>query len=148
MLPKGPHVLDAFTNDSNGLLTIHESSSQKLFIECSTIDVKTSLLVAEKVKESGLGQFVDSPVSGGPNGANAGTLTFMVGGTPELFERTKAVVRTMGKEESRPRHKTDQQLSVLGVHSRRFRSDEYGYSIRVRPQRVGGRNKRLVWEVL
>lgn len=100
MLPKGPHVLDAFTNPENGLLTIPRSSSQKFFIECSTIDVKTSLLVAEKAKESSLGQFVDSPVSGGPNGANAGTLTFMVGGTPELFERTRAVVRTMGKEES------------------------------------------------
>ena len=100
MLPKGPHVLDAFTNKLNGLLTIPRSSSQKFFIECSTIDVKTSLLVAEKVNESGLGQFVDSPVSGGPNGANAGTLTFMIGGSPELFDRTKSVVRTMGKQES------------------------------------------------
>jgi 3-hydroxyisobutyrate dehydrogenase-like beta-hydroxyacid dehydrogenase len=100
MLPKGSHVLDAFTNPSNGLLTISSPLSPKFFIECSTIDVKTSLLVAEKVKESDLGQFVDSPVSGGPNGANAGTLTFMVGGTPELFERTKTVVRTMGKGES------------------------------------------------
>ena len=100
MLPKGPHVLDVFTNPSNGLLAISSSSSQKFFIECSTIDVKTSLQVGEKVKKSQLGQFVDSPVSGGPNGANAGTLTFMVGGTPELFERTKTVVQTMGKEES------------------------------------------------
>ncbi|KAG0650786.1 3-hydroxyisobutyrate [Hyphodiscus hymeniophilus] len=100
MLPKGPHVLDAFTNPSNGLLTIPQPPTPKFFIECSTIDVKTSLLVADKVKESGLGHFVDSPVSGGPNGAIAGTLTFMVGGTSDLFERTKAVVRTMGKEQS------------------------------------------------
>jgi 3-hydroxyisobutyrate dehydrogenase len=100
MLPKGPDVLDVFANPSNGLLAFPPSSPGKLFIDCSTIDVKTSLLVADKVKDSGLGQFVDSPVSGGPNGAHAGTLTFMVGGTAELFEATKAVVRTMGKEES------------------------------------------------
>jgi 3-hydroxyisobutyrate dehydrogenase-like beta-hydroxyacid dehydrogenase len=100
MLPKGPHVLDAFTNPSTGLLSAPPSGSEKLFIECSTIDVKTSLQVGEEVKKSGLGVFADSPVSGGPNGAVGGTLTFMVGGTPELFARIKPIVQTMGKEQS------------------------------------------------
>lgn len=99
MLPKGPHVLDAFTNAVSGLLTA-KSETEKLFIDCSTIDVKTSLIVCEAVEKSGQGKFVDSPVSGGPNGAVAGTLTFMIGGTEELYERTKSVVRTMGKENS------------------------------------------------
>jgi 3-hydroxyisobutyrate/3-hydroxypropionate dehydrogenase len=98
MLPKGPSVYDVFTNPSIGLLSIPKSTyEEKLFIECSTIDVKTSLLVGEAVKKSGLGLFVDGPVSGGPNGAVAGTLTFMVGGTPELFARVRPVVQTMGK---------------------------------------------------
>ncbi len=97
MLPKGPHVHDAFTNPSTGLLTISKTGTEKLFLECSTIDVKTSLLVGEEVRKSGLGSFVDAPVSGGPNGAYGATLTFMVGGTEELFRRVEPVVRTMGK---------------------------------------------------
>src|SRR5438477_4867572 len=100
MLPKGAHVLHVFTDAFTGLLSAPKSNREKLFIECSTIDVQTSLLVGENVKESGLGIFVDSPVSGGPNGANAGTLTFMVGGTPQLFAQVKPIVRTMGKAES------------------------------------------------
>jgi 3-hydroxyisobutyrate/3-hydroxypropionate dehydrogenase len=101
MLPKGPHVRDVFTSPSTGLLLISKpTSGEKLFIECSTIDVKTSLLVGEAVQKSGLGCFADAPVSGGPNGAIAATLTFMVGGTPELFARVKPIVQTMGKEGS------------------------------------------------
>lgn len=100
MLPKGPHVREVFTHPSNGLLSVPKSSSEKLFLECSTIDVKTSLLVGEAVQMSGLGLFADAPVSGGPNGAVAGTLTFMVGSTPELFARVTTIVRTMGKEGS------------------------------------------------
>lgn len=78
MLPRGPHVLDAFTDGAYGLLSASakRGSSAKLFLDCSTIDVKTSLQVGKAVEKSGFGSFVDSPVSGGPNGAIAGTLTF------------------------------------------------------------------------
>jgi 3-hydroxyisobutyrate dehydrogenase-like beta-hydroxyacid dehydrogenase len=100
MLPKGLHVHGAFTNPITGLLSILPSGSRKIFIECSTIDVQTSILVGKEVEKSGLGLFVDSPVSGGPNGAVAGTLTFMFGGAPELFERVRTVVSTMGNEKS------------------------------------------------
>lgn len=100
MLPKGPHVLDAFTNPSTGLLSASKPSSPKLFLECSTIDVKTSLSVAEAVRKSGFGDFADAPVSGGPNGAHTGTLTFMVGGSPDLFSRITPIVQTMGKPSS------------------------------------------------
>lgn len=99
MLPKGPHVYDAFTNPESGLLAA-KTEKKVFFIDCSTIDVKTSLAVGEAVEKSDLGSFVDSPVSGGPNGAMAGTLTFMIGGTKELYERARAVVCTMGKEQS------------------------------------------------
>lgn len=101
MLPEGPHVHDVFTNPCSGLLSIPKpTSGEKLFIECSTIDVKTSLLVGEAVQNSGLGCFADAPASGGPNGATAATLTFMVGGTSELFARVKPIIQTMGKEGS------------------------------------------------
>lgn len=100
MLPKGPHVLDTFTNPETGLLTASPENKGKLFIECSTIDVPTSRKVADAVAESGMGDFVDSPVSGGPNGADSGTLTFMVGGSEDLFPLVKTIVSTMGKEQS------------------------------------------------
>lgn len=93
-------MLDAFTNLETGLLAAAPGSGDKLFIECSTIDVPTSRKVSAAVAESGMGRFVDSPVSGGPNGAESGTLTFMVGGSEELFPEVKTIVSTMGKEES------------------------------------------------
>src|SRR5262249_32662553 len=40
---------------------------------------------------------LDAPVSGGVGGAEAGTLTFMCGGSPAAFERAKPVLEAMGK---------------------------------------------------
>lgn len=100
MLPKGPHVFEVFTNSENGLLSIDPSASPKFFLDCSTIDTATSLKVGQAVENSGLGRFTDSPVSGGPNGAYAATLTFMVGGSLEIFDFVHPVVATMGKKDS------------------------------------------------
>lgn len=97
MLPAGKHVKQVFTDPSNGLLSIPKLSKPKLFIECSTIDVPTSLEVAEAVSQSALGSFADVPVSGGPTGAKAATLTFMAGGAVNVIERVKPIVMTMGK---------------------------------------------------
>ncbi|KAL5589277.1 hypothetical protein FOVSG1_011144 [Fusarium oxysporum f. sp. vasinfectum] len=104
MLPRGTHVHEVFTSPQNGLLSISVAGSAKqatkIFIDCSTIDVKTSQEVAAAVEASGLGSFVDAPVSGGQGGANAGTLTFMVGGRPETFEAVKPTLELMGKSEN------------------------------------------------
>lgn len=101
MLPKGHHVLSVFTESETGLLAAKSrSTGRKFFIDCSTIDVKSSLEVGKAVATSGLGDFVDAPVSGGPNGANAGNLTFMVGGPDSLFPQVKSIVSTMGKQSS------------------------------------------------
>jgi len=96
MLPQGPHVKKVFLDPNTGLLAISKPAN-KLFIECSTIDVPTSQEVAEAVKESGLGRFADAPVSGGPTGASAATLTFMVGGDKEVVDEIRPIVMTMGK---------------------------------------------------
>src|SRR3546814_15045291 len=40
---------------------------------------------------------VDAPVSGGIAAANAGTLTFMVGGTEKAFKRAEEILKCMGK---------------------------------------------------
>ncbi|OHW96419.1 3-hydroxyisobutyrate dehydrogenase protein [Colletotrichum incanum] len=97
MLPKAAHVLDVFTNSETGLLSIAKTDTPKLFIECSTIEVTASLATKDAVIESGLGTFIDAPVSGGPNGANAGTLTFMVGGSESEYAFAEPILKVMGK---------------------------------------------------
>jgi 3-hydroxyisobutyrate dehydrogenase-like beta-hydroxyacid dehydrogenase len=79
MVPKGPHVKDVFMNEETGLLSIGKTSRSILFMECSTIDVATSLEVREAAIALGH-RFVDAPVSGGVNGAYNASLTFMIGG--------------------------------------------------------------------
>lgn len=96
MLPQGPHVKKVFLDPTTGLLAM-KGPANRLFIECSTIDVPTSQEVAKAVKESGLGRFADAPVSGGPTGAEAATLTFMVGGEESVANEIKPIVMTMGK---------------------------------------------------
>ncbi|KAH7260735.1 NAD binding domain of 6-phosphogluconate dehydrogenase-domain-containing protein [Fusarium redolens] len=102
MLPRGEHVREVFTNPQTGLLSVAGSVKlgSKVFIDCSTIDVKTSQEVAAAVEASDLGSFADAPVSGGQGGANAGTLTFMVGGSPEAFETAKPTLELMGNPEN------------------------------------------------
>lgn len=102
MLPKGPHVWDAFTNEKTGLLAgAKASGTPKLFLDCSTIDVSTSKRVGAEVARLGVGQSVDAPVSGGVHGANTGTLSFMVGcDSDEQFERVKHILETMGKPQN------------------------------------------------
>ena len=54
-------------------------TSERLFIDCSTIDPTSSREVANAVHSTAQGRFVDAPMSGGVVGAKAGTLTFMLG---------------------------------------------------------------------
>lgn len=100
MLPKGPHVDDVFTNQETGLLSAEIPREKKiLFMESSTIDVKTSNKLSDLVTKAGH-RFVDAPVSGGYNGAVAGTLTFMIGGSEELFSEVRPLAEAMGKKEN------------------------------------------------
>lgn len=64
------------------LLTDGSVNKERLFIDCSTIDPMTSGEVAKAA--AGQGIFIDAPMSGGVVGAQAGTLTFMIGAAPEV----------------------------------------------------------------
>lgn len=98
MLPQGPHVKEVFTSPETGLLAASTTRSI-LFLDCSTIDTATSLAVNKLATEAGH-RFVDAPVSGGPSGADAATLTFMIGGSSELFDEVRPVAEAMGKKEN------------------------------------------------
>ena len=91
MLPAGAHVEATY---QGGVLDAVAPGA--ILIDCSTIDVAAARRVAELAAGKGL-MAVDAPVSGGIGGANAGTLTFMVGGAPEAFERAEPILSAMGK---------------------------------------------------
>jgi 3-hydroxyisobutyrate dehydrogenase len=93
MLPAGEHVRDVYLGDAGVLAA---AAPATLLIDSSTIDVETSRAVAQAAEGRGL-PMVDAPVSGGVAGAQAATLTFMVGGSSEAFERARSVLENMGK---------------------------------------------------
>jgi 3-hydroxyisobutyrate dehydrogenase len=93
MLPEGRHVRDVYLGEG-GVLT--RAADGALLIDCSTIDVTTARAVNQAAGERDL-EVLDAPVSGGVGGAEAGTLTFMVGGSDAGFARARPVLQQMGK---------------------------------------------------
>ncbi len=89
MLPNGAIVLKVFE-----ALT---KAAQKgaVVIDSSTIDVASARKAHEMATAAGL-QMLDAPVSGGIGGAAAGTLTFMVGGEKDAFDKAQGVLGVMG----------------------------------------------------
>lgn len=65
--------------------------------DCSTVDVDSARAVADQARAAGLGA-LDAPVSGGIGGAQAGTLTFMVGGPDDAFATVKPLFDIMGQK--------------------------------------------------
>src|SRR2546425_3579272 len=68
----------------------------QIYADHSTVSVGQSRRCAAMARERGA-DFLDAPVSGGPMGAQAGTLTVMVGGEQESFDRALPVFRAFGK---------------------------------------------------
>lgn len=91
MLPKGDHVRAALI-DSGAL---EGTQPGALVIDCSTIAIDDVTTLASAVAEAGR-KYIDAPVSGGTAGAEAGTLTFMVGGSAAEFETAKPLLEAMG----------------------------------------------------
>jgi len=91
MLPNGAIVKQVYWDE-----VIGHAPAGAILMDCSTIDVATAREVIE-VTEAHEYQMVDAPVSGGIAAAAGGTLTFMVGGSPQAFERAKPVLEAMGK---------------------------------------------------
>lgn len=92
MLPAGRHV-DALYGGDDGIIS--QCDHGTLLIDCSTIDPVTAKKVAALASSRDL-DMLDAPVSGGTAGAEAGTLTFMVGGASEALDSARAVLDVMG----------------------------------------------------
>ena len=67
-----------------------------VLLDCSTIDVATARHIARLAEDRDI-SFLDAPVSGGVGGAEAGTLTFMVGGADESFAAVTPLFDIMGR---------------------------------------------------
>jgi 3-hydroxyisobutyrate dehydrogenase len=93
MLPASRHVEGLYLGDS-GLLA--NTNPQTILVDCSTISPKMAQAVASAAQAKGF-EMVDAPVSGGTAGAQAGTLTFMVGGQQSAVERIRPLLEKMGK---------------------------------------------------
>ena len=91
MLPAGKHVASVYESD-----VFPTAAPGTLLLDCSTIDVATARANVDAAAAKGL-IAVDAPVSGGIAAANAGTLTFMVGGTDDGFARAQPILAQMGK---------------------------------------------------
>ncbi len=91
MLPAGKHVLGVYEE------ILSKAKKGTLFIDSSTIDVASARAAHEMARNAGM-IALDAPVSGGTGGAEAATLTFMVGGDADAFEKARPVLEKMGKK--------------------------------------------------
>lgn len=94
MLPAGKHVKSLLLEGDVPLFEHLEDGA--LVIDCSTIDVHTAREIATAAQQRQI-DFIDAPVSGGVGGAQAGTLTFIVGGSAEQYAAALPVLEAMGK---------------------------------------------------
>ena len=91
MLPAGKHVASVYAES-----VIGKAPTSAILMDCSTIDVATAKRVEDEAKAAGY-TMVDAPVSGGIAAADAGTLTFMVGGSDDGFAKAQPFLEKMGK---------------------------------------------------
>jgi 2-hydroxy-3-oxopropionate reductase len=93
MVPDTPHVADALFGPGG---VAEGLSAGKIVVDMSSISPVETKRFAERIRALGC-DYLDAPVSGGEVGAKAATLTIMVGGRPETFEKVKPLFELMGK---------------------------------------------------
>ena len=94
MLPEGKHVRSLYLGD-NGILK--KIPKDCLIIDCSTIDIETSLELGNAANQIGI-NMIDAPVTGGVMGARIGKLNFLVGGSDEAVAIAKPLFDIMGQK--------------------------------------------------
>jgi len=96
IVPDSPEVTEVVTS------LLEKAAPGTVVVEMSTISPATAKELAERCAEVGV-DYLDCPVSGGPPGAEAGTLAVWVGGKPEALERARPVLEVIGQA-NRIRH--------------------------------------------
>jgi len=92
-LPAPQDVIDIiFGNEA----IVSGLTSGKAIIDTSTLDPKSSREIAKRLDINGV-DYLDSPVSGGPEGSTKASLTFMIGGRKEGFEKCNEIFKVLGK---------------------------------------------------
>ena len=90
MLPDGAALLEVCRT------IVAEVRPGTVLMDCSTVDIASARQAHDMAAERSL-RSVDAPVSGGIAGAEAGTLTFMVGGDPSVCEAVRPLLDIMGR---------------------------------------------------
>ncbi|SAK57435.1 NAD(P)-dependent oxidoreductase [Caballeronia ptereochthonis] len=93
MLSSGP-ACDSLLLGERGIIAAMRAGS--VLIVMSSIPVDTAQRHAHAAAAHGIG-YLDAPVSGGERGAQDGTLAIMAGGDADVFERSRALLQTMGR---------------------------------------------------
>ncbi|PHN21875.1 2-hydroxy-3-oxopropionate reductase [Pseudomonas sp. ICMP 460] len=93
MVPDTPQVDDVLFHAEGVAAGL---APNKVVIDMSSISPTATKTFAARIIQTGA-QYLDAPVSGGEVGARAGTLSIMVGGTPQTFERALPLFQSMGK---------------------------------------------------
>jgi len=92
MVPDSPDVEAVYLNEDGVLAGVRGGT---LLIDMSTISPVTAVKVAKAAREKGC-EMLDAPVSGGDVGAKNATLSIMVGGEREVFEKARPIFELLG----------------------------------------------------
>lgn len=92
MLPDSPDVIEVVTGEGG---VLDGAKVGTTLIDMSTISPATAQEIARMAESRGI-DFLDAPVSGGESGAVAGTLSIMVGGRTEVYEKALPIFRLLG----------------------------------------------------
>ncbi|MEW9699910.1 NAD(P)-binding domain-containing protein [Paenibacillus sp. SI8] len=94
MLSNDAALLETFYSEQGILSGLHPALT---IIDCSTVAPQTSQRLAEELAAHFV-DFLDAPVTGSKPAAEAGTLTFMVGGSKEVFDEHQDVFSSLGSK--------------------------------------------------
>ena len=92
MVPNSPHVKEALFGENGAAAALKKGA---IVLDCSSINPVASREINAELEKMGI-EMMDAPVSGGEPKAIDGTLAFMVGGKPEIFEQVKPLLEKMG----------------------------------------------------
>ena len=92
MVVDGPQVEQILLGDEGA---VAGAAPGAIFVDCSTIGTAAAARIGERLARAGM-RFLDAPVTGSSPRAQDGTLTFMVGGDPDVLARVHPALDAMG----------------------------------------------------